>query len=89
MVTVVVPEICNVVLPPAPNVAVPVPLLLITRLMVAAGFTVMWTLAVLPPTIGLGENESIVTVGVVLAPLLGVLPEVGQWIWGLLVWSKP
>jgi hypothetical protein len=65
--TVVVSGICKVVLPLVPNVALPVPLLLIVRVIftfAGDGFTVICTFAVPPVAIGSGEKESMVTVGI-------------------------
>jgi hypothetical protein len=64
MVTVVVPEMVFVVLPPwLSNTAAPVPVLPIAKEMVADPFTVTVTVAVLPWRIGFCEKEPMVTVG--------------------------
>lgn len=65
IVTVAVPDMVFEVPPPwLSNLAAPLPLLVIAKEMVADGFTVIVTVAVLPFRIGFCENVPIVTVGV-------------------------
>jgi len=78
MLTVVVSGIWSVVLPLVPNVAVPVPLFVIAKFMLVDGVTVMWALEVVPPGIGLGSKESIVTVGVTVPGPEGLMLAWGQ-----------
>jgi hypothetical protein len=79
MVTVVVPEMVFVVLPPwLSKLAAPLPLLVNAKEMVADGLTVIVTVAVLPCRIGFWENEPMVTVGGILSPPPGKASIIGQ-----------
>jgi hypothetical protein len=79
MVTVVVPEMVFVVLPPwLSKLAAPLPLLVIAKEMVADGFTVIVMLAVPPCRIGFCDGEPIVTAGMTVSPPPGVKRVLGQ-----------